>query len=72
MKISAELRPCMIKNTKALFHRWSDNIVQNGLREHVGTITMAIVEYDDGSIGTVYPTEIKFISSKVDDYCFDK
>ena len=72
MKIAVELRPCIIKNTKALFHRLSDNIVKNGLGEYVATITMAIVEYDDGSIGTVYPREIKFVDNKINDYCFDK
>ena len=65
---SVELRPCIVKTKKALFHRWSNNVLLNGLNERVGDVTIAIIEYEDGSVGSVYPSEVKFVDRKINEF----
>lgn len=69
----SEYRPCIVKGKKGLFHRWSD--IANYLRPAKGRAygqqvkhTMAIVEFDDGTLKEVSPYAIKFIDNYVDRY----
>lgn len=76
---SSEYRPCIVKNKKdgkkALFHRWSE-IARMRDAVMVGTVsgqikeTLAIVEYEDGTIEQCYPNEIQFCDGKFQEYCF--
>lgn len=55
---TSEYRPCWVKGRKALFHRWEEKTDQT----IYGTVklTLAIIEYEDGSIHEAYPYEITF------------
>ncbi len=69
VKISQELRPCYVVNSKcdvqlkALFHGWIYNASNE--RNPYG-----IVEYDDGTVCTVPSKFIIFADHKVDQYLF--
>lgn len=76
-----ELRPCLFKNKKALFHRWDEvsQAVEAGFA--IGSnpagwlkYTLAIIELEDGKIVEVSPELIKFLDSEENfsEYCFKK
>lgn len=60
INIKIELRPCIVKGRKALFHKWSVKSKE----------TVAIIEYEDGAVTECYPYEIKFVDAKFKEYCF--
>ncbi len=67
----------MVKNRKALFHKWSDKskIVEPSpmVGGHGGGVlkyTVGIIEYEDGVITECYPSEILFSDAKFMEYCF--
>ena len=84
--IERELRPCIVripdkkkqfKEMKALFHCWdfrSEVIGESYLRggHPAGQIsaTFAIVEYSDGTIHEVEPTQIRFVDNAMSEYVF--
>lgn len=75
--IKAELRPCIVKDRKALFHKWIEisKIIEPSpmIGGHNGGLiknTVAIIEYEDGIVTECYPYEVKFIDSKSQEYCF--
>ena len=68
--IEAVKRPCIVDGNNALFHTWSDRceIVPPSMLKggHGGgelRYTVGIVEYEDGTVGTVLPYEIRFIDN---------
>lgn len=70
IEVKGALRPCMVKDRKALFHRWSDKAEVLAPSPRVGGHTggqlyqtVAIVEYDDGSVHEAYPSEIRFLDT---------
>lgn len=76
--IRADLRPCIVKNRKALFHKWNDKskILEPSpmVGGHGGGIlkyTVGIIEYEDGVVTECYPYEIRFIGAKFMEYCFE-
>lgn len=52
--IRVELRPCLVQNQKALFHRWTNEL--NGVR--------GLVEDSCGRMHLVKLEQIQFIDSK--------
>ncbi len=61
------LRSCEVDGRKALFHKWTEvsQIIPPSpmIGGHEGGIVrsaLGIVEYEDGTVGTVYPERIKF------------
>ena len=82
--IEREFRPCIVripdkkkqfKEMKALFHCWdfrSEVIGESYLRggHPAGQIsaTFAIVEYSDGTIHEVEPTQIQFLDNLMSEY----
>lgn len=84
--IESGIRPCIIripdkkkqfKEMKALFHCWdfrSEVIGESYLRggHPAGQIsaTFAIVEYEDGTIHEVEPTQIQFVDNAMSEYPF--
>lgn len=84
--IERGLRPCIVripdkkkqfKEMKALFHCWdfrSEVIGESYLRggHPAGQIsaTFAIVEYSDGTIHEVEPTQIQFVDNAMSEYAF--
>ena len=70
----AGLRPCLIKDKKAVFHRWTEfseviapSMLKGGTPGGEIKITLAIIEYEDGSVHRCYPEEIKFLDRKEDE-----
>jgi hypothetical protein len=62
-----ELRKCIVKDRPAYFHKWSDKseIVPpshmiGGHGGRVITLTVGIVEYEDGTVHECYPSEVRF------------
>lgn len=73
INIKVELRPCIVKDRKALFHKWSQSnrVVMTGeVITHVIKNTIAIIEYENGAVTECYPYEIKFTDNKHREYCF--
>ena len=67
------LRLCSVNNKIAFFHRWiecSDVVppspMVGGAPGGVIKSTLAIVEYEDGTVSRCYPEEIKFLDRKED------
>ena len=84
-KITIEigLRPCIVENSvKALFHLWAVNRtphyeikspvkgVLNPSFEGFDEYIVAIVEYEDGTIREVEPTQIRFVDNAMSEYAF--
>lgn len=83
---TAEYRPCYVSGRKALFHRWeafpyvspSKYMAKRweGLNEDeaieksIDLGTLAIVEYEDGTIAKVYPEEVRFVPGLMNEYDF--
>lgn len=75
--IKSELRPCFVKDKKALFHKWNEfsKPVPGGITPidpPPGEIkyTLGMVEYEDGTVEEVAPHYIKFIDNKIKEYDF--
>ena len=84
--IESGLRPCIVripdkkkqfKEMKALFHCWgfrSEVIGESYLRggHSAGQIsaTFVLVEYEDGTIHEVEPTQIRFVDNAMSEYVF--
>ena len=65
-----EVRPCMVCGRRAIFHRWVNSAhpvpprgteINENTRYYQFRRTEALVEYEDGTIDRVYPTEIRFV-----------
>ena len=76
--IEMEKRPCIANGKNALFHCWSDRaeIIEPSplVGGHDGGVmkwTVAIVEYEDGTVGEALPKNIKFLDPPHDEY-FEK
>lgn len=78
MNIKRSLRPCFIVTNridptkrKALFHRWGQlakNIPISGGNAHQVAEVCGVVEFEDGTVKTVRPNQIKFLDSTFDEY----
>lgn len=78
IKIEYDLRPCMVRDKPALFHKWVDNRdvlepspMRGGHNGGVIAYTQGLVEYADGSVGMVSPTSIKFEDKLFEQYAFE-
>lgn len=67
---TVELRPCIVGGRRAIFHRWVNSahpVPPRGMEINEKTRyfqfrrTEALVEFEDGTVDRVYPTEIKFV-----------
>ena len=67
-----EYRPCWVNKRKALFHRWVNSArpqlpkgqePNENSRYYQYRATHALVEYEDGTIATIWPTEIRFVDN---------
>ena len=65
IEIKEKLRPCFVKNKKALFHKWVHMKNLLGQEFEVG-----IVEYENGQVEEVTPDNIKFCDNEIDEYSF--
>ena len=62
-----KLRPCMVKNRKAAFHKWEHkawviepSIMASGHTGGQMELDVAIIEYEDGVVTECYPHEVRF------------
>ena len=64
-----EYRPCWVNGRRAIFHRWVNSArpqlprgqePNENSRYYQYRATHAIVEYEDGTIATIWPTELIF------------
>ncbi|MDD3662271.1 MAG: hypothetical protein PHT84_00190 [Candidatus Pacebacteria bacterium] len=82
--IGGPLRPCIVempgkKYKNALFHRWIEKSeivppspMVGGHSGGVLQFTLAIVEFEDGSVRKILPERIKFADNEIQKYCFRK
>lgn len=76
--LKKELRPCIVKGMKALFHGWdqicrivSPQPMTPYMRPHRGgeeRYTLGVIELEDGTIHKEYPEEIRFVDMAVNHY----
>lgn len=71
LEIRGPLRPCMVDDKKALFHQWSHKAQVVGPSLAIGghgggqlEQTVAIVEYEDGTVAEVYPYRVRFLDTQ--------
>lgn len=79
---TSEYRPCLVKGRKAIFHRWGegkkifhDFLMVDGIEKATWTsiketISTAIIEFEDGTVAEVDPTDIKFYDPPHKEYYF--
>lgn len=74
-----ELRPCLVKGEKGLFHEWEQfqEIIPPSplIGGHGGGVigkVYGLVEFENGEIRRVEPTLIKFTDTNFTEYCFEE
>lgn len=67
LSMTIETRPCYVRDQKAMFHCWSQESYVVGPSPLVGghnggTVNkvLGVVEFEDGSVHQVYPSDIRF------------
>lgn len=77
--IKTELRPCIVWGKNALFHRWSErsDIIEPSLLKggHSGGVVkraVGLVEFEDGFVSEVFPSDIRFIDRPHKNYIFNE
>lgn len=77
IKITWDLRPCVVNGRRALFHRWEDYAEVVGESPLMGghaagqlSCCLGLVEYEDGTIAKVHPGSIKFVDGVFQQYAF--
>lgn len=80
-----EYRPCIVttkkgrgyERKKALFHCWNFRSELHGASPLIGghsagqvSETFGIVEYEDGTVHEVFPTQIMFVDREIKNYAF--
>lgn len=65
--IKKETRPCFADGKKAMFHQWTNeseivppSIMRGGHSGGVISTTLAIVEYEDGTVHKTFPEKVRF------------
>lgn len=77
--IQNELRPCWYRQERALFHCWEQlsqviapSPMVGGHPGGTESAVLAIIEFKDGSIAEVQPSEIMFCDNKHREYAFEE
>lgn len=79
IEIKQELRPCMVNGRRALFHRWADSArpvaplgveVDETTQRYQLHNVHGIVEYADGTVARVWPSDIQFIDGDFGAYAW--
>ena len=75
--IEYDLRPCVVRDINALFHRWveMDGVDVPAVRRRYDGAkackVYALVEYKNGVVSCVPPHTVRFLDNKHDEYCFE-
>lgn len=74
VKNNIELRPCIVNKKKALFHKWVEFSAVVPASFAVGGTpagnikqTLALVEFEDGTLKECHPAEVRFLDRKEDE-----
>lgn len=74
-----DYRPCLVNDKKALFHKWIEyaypvppSLIMPNDRGGQKTDTLAIVEYENGTVEVVEPNCITFADNLIEEYAFKK
>lgn len=67
-------RPCYVNGKKALFHRWEEiaDVVFLAGDNPTGQVkyTVAIVEFEDGTVAGVHTDKVRFVPGLMNEYDF--
>lgn len=68
--IEAELRPCLVDGKRALWHEWTTrweivppSIMAGGHGGGQVSASLALVEFEDGTVAEVYPSRVRFLDT---------
>lgn len=68
--IGAELRPCLVDGKRALWHKWTTrweivppSIMAGGHGGGQVSASLALVEFEDGTVAEVYPSRVRFLDT---------
>ena len=68
--VKIELRPCLAKGKKALFHRWiTEEQIASG--DLIKVKPKALVEYEDGRLRLIDYINIIFLDNVINEYVFN-
>ena len=83
IEISFAVRPCIVKQNgeekKALFHMWENfakpvaaDLYIGGCPEGQMSMIFGLVEYEDGTMGEVNPSQIRLDDNKTKNYAVEE
>ena len=83
IEINFGVRPCIVtqngEEKKALFHMWENFAKPVAADLYIGgcpvgqmSMIFGLVEYEDGTMGEVNPSQIRFVDNKIKDYAFEE
>lgn len=68
--VEAELRPCLVDGKRALWHEWTTrweivppSIMVGGHGGGQVSASLAVVEFEDGTVAEVYPSRVRFLDT---------
>lgn len=77
LNVGLGLRPCLVKDKKHLFHCWDhqawtvgESALRGGPSGGQYSLVLAVVEDEDGQVHEVYPQDVRFLDSPMDQYAF--
>ena len=66
MAYTCDLRPCMVREKRAMFHGWAElekPVIENNIVVGCIRAVNAVVELEDGSVKCVRPEGIRFLDT---------
>lgn len=77
LKMIVELRPCLVKGKKHLFHCWDhrawtvgESALRGGPSGGQCSMVLAVVEDEYGQVHEVYPRDVRFLDDQIKEYSF--
>lgn len=77
LKMVVELRPCLVKGKKHLFHCWDhrawtvgESALRGGPSGGQCSMVLAVVEDEYGQVHEVYPRDVRFLDDQIKEYSF--
>lgn len=77
LKMIVELRPCLVKGKKHLFHCWDhrawtvgESALRGGPSGGQCSRVLAVVEDEYGQVHEVYPRDVRFLDDRIKEYDF--
>lgn len=77
LEMALELRPCLVKGKKHLFHCWDhrawtvgEGALRGGPSGGQCSLVLAVVEDEYGQVHEVYPRDVRFLDGQMKNYDF--